>query len=224
MLLALFIAFGVGALVFLAYVCELDEVVKEIWQRRKSIKNPKNSKWLKDLQPHVRRIQQIEKDGRQALEAIQNLHETKKKLNADFKADWDNQYRLLLPPPEAPKGRAAVRFKPYHQRQPFIKAYGAPYHNLLFGKGGVDVDTRLELVPVGAIDRDGYMWYAFNNIPGHAHEILFIQCRFFADHGAKFWAFLPEVKFVNGKWEWETSKLKTLAATIKDIKSIEIRV
>jgi hypothetical protein len=221
MLLAFLIMFGVGSLVFLAYVCELDEAAKEfiLWGKTKSLKTPKI------LQPHLRRIKKMEKDAQEALQAIQNLHETKKKLNKDFQDDWDKQYRLLLPPPESTKGRAAVRFKPYYKTEPFIRAYSTPAWDMFRpNKKWVDVDTRLDLVPVGAIDRDGYMWYAFNNIPGHAHEILFIQCRFFADHGVKFWAFLPEMKYVDGKWQWETSKLKTLAATVKDIKSIEIRV
>lgn len=178
------------------------------------------------LQPHVRRIQKIEKDGRQALEAIQNLHDTKKRLNAEFREDWDNQYRLLLPPPETPKNREALKFKPWAE----LRAFETPEYSYRTDVGVKlkDQSQHLSLVPLGALKSEGHWWFAFNSIPGHAHKMMFMRVTCFEDMSAKWWFMLPELTRVPGtenEWTWPDSAPKVLAQNLKSaVSSIEIRV
>lgn len=174
--------------------------------------------FLSAVRRNAKRLQKIEADGKAALAAIRNLHETKNRLNAEFRENWDNEFRLLLPPPEAPKGREALKLKSYY-RHNGLYAYSEPKH---LGNG-VAVNVFQELVPIGFYGSGGSYWYAFNNLSGHQHKVMFISITNFEQAGDKFWAFLPEVKRQGDEWTWQTSKVKTLASNLKDL-VIEIRV
>lgn len=211
MVLVALILFGLGSLVFLVYACEMDYFVKELWHKSKTIKN---SKFLKDLQPHVRRIKKIEKDAQETLAAIKNLNETKKKLNKDFQDDWDKQYRLLLPPPPTPN-RKPVHFKYPGDRH---RAYFHPVGRYRSDEDHILVDGYHSPVPVGAIEGPGGYWsYGFNNLPGHPNELVFIRANEFrfSDSNA-FYTFMPTIYKIDGEYKWSESKVKALATNIKD--------
>lgn len=192
---------------------EAEEPIWNFLKRLTNIKTPKA------FQPHVRSIQKMEKDAQTALEAIKNLHETKKRINAEYRENWDNEFRLLLPPPEAPKGREALKVKAYYRHE--LYAYKDPVWPSV-GTGDY-VNTSLNLIPIGFYGKNGSYWYAFNNLPGHQHKIMFIPMTNFEQMGNKFWAFLPELHRRNDEWVWQGSKVKTLATNLKEA-AIEITV
>jgi hypothetical protein len=170
--------------------------------------------WIsKQIKPHFRRIKKAEKDAQQALEAIQNLHETKKKINAEYKDNWTQQYRLLLPPPPTPKR------KPVHFRYPGDrhKAFPNPIYDTRSGNY-VEVDGHHSPVPVGAIQaQGGNWWYGFNNLPGHPNELVFIRVNdFHTPDSNAFHAFIPTIYKIDGEYTWSESKAKALATNIKD--------
>jgi hypothetical protein len=197
---------AVGLTVFLFYAFEIDDAVKELWENRK-FKTPKI------LNPHVKRLQKIEQDGQKALTAIRNFHETKKRLNKEFRDDWDQQYRLLLPPPPTPN-RQALAFSYSGLRYPAYKHPRMRWDD----KDQVLVEPEHHPVPVGAIEGDHGWWFGFNNLPGHPNEMYFIQTDKFREvRDPRFWAFLPTIKELpNGEYTWQESKSKALAANIKD--------
>lgn len=201
---------------FIIGVIELDEPIWHYLKRIKNVRTPKA------LQSHVRRIQKMEKDAKVALQAIQNLHETKKRLNEEFREIWDNEFRLLLPPPETPN-RQAVRWKPYYGHEP-LELYFSPSSGIRDER--VVFPTSHTPVPVGAIKRMGEWWYGFNNLPGYPHRMMFQRVRMFHEVDEnRFWAFLPTIRETPEGYVWEENKTKVLASNLKDaVKNIEIRI
>jgi hypothetical protein len=178
---------------------DVSKLVRRILKFRPKVPN--------SVKPHIRRIQKLEKDGQQAIAALKNLSETKRKINEDYRNDWDNQYRLLLPPPETPN-RQALKFNYYTNPN----ACDQPKW---FGSKHVLVDSSLRPVPVGYIRRDGTSWFVFDNLPGHEHKIMFIRTIEFEDvESDKFWAFLPTVRESNGTYVWDNKKAKVLASNL----------
>lgn len=210
------IAFFVVGTVGFAWIDYITEG-KPFWKRptfRRILRlRPKTPNLVNEFQGHVRRIRKIEEDGRKALEAIQNLHETKRRINAEYRETWDNDFRLLLPPPEAPKGREALKVKAYYRHE--LYAYSEPVWHA--EENGIYVNTSVDLIPIGFYGKNGSYWYAFNNILGHQHKILFIPTTHFQDPSNKFHAFLPELHRKDDNWVWETNKVKTLTTNLKDL-------
>jgi hypothetical protein len=168
------------------------------------------------LQRNAKRIRKIEEDGKAALQAIRNLHETKKKLNEEFRADWDKQFRLLLPPPQSPQ-RKALTFKYTGERHRAFRAPQYEYRQLENDRIWVDGDDHP--IPVGAIEGPGgHWWFGFNNLPGYGHELLFIRVNEFKSvESNAFWAFMPTIRETrNGEYRWEEKKAKVLANNIMD--------
>lgn len=168
---------------------------------------------FKSLQPTVRRIQKMERDAQAALDAIKNLHETKKRINAEFREMWDSEFRLLLPPPVTPK-REPLKFV---NLSGTFHAYDAPEFPDNDYLEGVRVSGQERLTPVGwTWGQQKNIWFVFNNIPGQPHRILFLRQQSFKDMPDRWWLALPYVDEAGGQYTWSDNKLKALAGNLKE--------